>query len=362
MTHKHFPHWVAGRRYRGPIPEARTKWQAERAETKIRDSIYEGKYGKQVEAPTLRAFFEETYLPWSKANKRSWRHDEFRLRPLLQELGSRRLDEISVIQIERYKQNRLKATTRFDRPLSPASVNRELELLSGIFTYAIDTGLLIPNPCRKVRRLDEDNERTRYLSEEEEERLMAQLTGRREHLRRIVLLAIHTLMRKGELLSLRKVNLDFRRNVIWVVNSGRERTKGKKGRPVPMNSFVRAELLEQCRLTESEYVFPSDSKSGHLEDVKTAFTSACDDAGIRDFHFHDLRRTGATRLAEAGADAFYIQALLGHTDVKTSQVYALATSEGLRRAVESLTATKTEAVTLSPTPERPGKSAAAVSG
>jgi integrase len=97
-----------------------------------------------------------------------------------------------------------------------------------------------------------------------------------------------------------------------------------------------------------------------LEDVKTAFTNACADAKIEDFHFHDLRRTGATRLAEAGADAFYIQALLGHTDVKTSQIYALATSDGLRRAVESLTASKTKAVTLFPTPEKSGKSAAAV--
>jgi integrase len=132
---------------------------------------------------------------------------------------------------------------------------------------------------------------------------MAQLVGRREHLRRIVTLAIQTLMRKSELLSLRKVNLDFQRDIIWVVNSRRERTKGKRGRPVPMNSVVKAELLAQCRSSESEYVFPSDSKTGHLEDVKTAFNNACTDAKIADFHFHDLRRTGATRLAEKGADA-----------------------------------------------------------
>ncbi|HEX7999610.1 MAG TPA: site-specific integrase [Pyrinomonadaceae bacterium] len=258
--------WVSGRRYRGSIPEARTKWQAERAETKIRDSIYEGKFGKQVEAPTLGEFFDKTYFPWSKANKHSWRHDDFRSRPLLAAMGNKRLDEIGVIQIERYKQDRLKAKTRFDTPLSPASINQELELLSGIFTYAIDTGLLIPNPCRKVRRLDEDNEPSRYLSQDEEKRLLAQLTCRHEHLGRIVRLAIRTLMRKSELLSLRKVNVDFERNVIWVANSRRERTKGKRGRPIPMNSLVRAELLAQCGASESEYVFPSNSKTRHLED------------------------------------------------------------------------------------------------
>lgn len=351
--------WILGRRYRGSIPEARTKWQAERAETKIRDSIYDGKFGKRVEAPTLKEFFDKTYFPWSKANKRSWRHDEFRSRPLLAAMGKRRLDEIGVIQIERYKQDRLKDKTRYDTPLSPASINRELELLSGIFTYAIDTGLVIPNPCRKVRRLDEDNERSRYLSEDEEQRLMMQLTGRREHLQRIVTLAIHTLMRKSELLSLRKVNVDFQRNVIWVANSRRERTKGKRGRPVPMNSIVRTELLAQCQSSESEYVFPSASKTGHLEDVKTAFNNACTDAKIDDFHFHDLRRTGATRLAEKGADAFYIQALLGHTDARTSQIYTVATSDGLRNAVESLVAQPSKTVALFPAPKKKRAVAAA---
>ncbi len=92
----------------------------------------------------------------------------------------------------------------------------------------------------------------------------------------------------------------------------------------------------------------------------TAFTNACVEAKIEDFHFHDLRRTGATRLAEKGADAFYIQALLGHSDTKTSQIYALATSDGLRRGVESLVTKHSKTVTLFPTPENLEKSVTAV--
>jgi integrase len=246
--------------------------------------------------------------------------------------------------------------------LAPASVNRELELLSAIFSYALDLGVFVgTNPCRRVKRLDEDNERTRILFYEEEERLMAQLVDRRAHLAPIVQLALHTMLRKTELLSLRKGNLDFERGLIWASNSGGQRTKSKKSRPVPMNSLARQMLLELCRASESEYVFPNEETGSYIKDIKTAFTSACRDGKIKDLRFHDLRRTGATRLGEAGTDAFYITAILGHADVNTSQVYTIATNEGLRRAMESLTQKLRPTVTEVPTNEERLPERAAVS-
>jgi len=96
--------WVNGKRYRGSIPEARVKAQAERAENAIRDQIYQGKYGKQEPpAPLLRDFITDTFLPWSKVNKRTWLHDEYRSRPLIKALGNKPMDEISPILIEKYK-------------------------------------------------------------------------------------------------------------------------------------------------------------------------------------------------------------------------------------------------------------------
>src|SRR5687768_12676992 len=64
--------WISGKRYRGSVPEARVKAQAERAETAIRDQVYEGTYGmKKTPAPLLRNFITDTFLPWSKVNKRT---------------------------------------------------------------------------------------------------------------------------------------------------------------------------------------------------------------------------------------------------------------------------------------------------
>jgi integrase len=213
-------------------------------------------------------------------------------------------------------------------------------LLSGAYTLAIDNGHLLVNPCRKVRRLDEDNERARVLSHEEERRLMEQCTGRRKHLGRVIQLAIHTMLRRTELLSLRKEALDFERGLVWVLNSRRERTKSKRSRAVPMNSAALSILRELCEKSEGEYLFPNIKMGGYIKDVKTAFNSACEDAGIDGLTFHDLRRTGATRLGEGGANAFYISAVLGHADVKTSEIYTIASNEGLRRAMESLVSHK----------------------
>jgi hypothetical protein len=100
--------WIDGKRYRGSMPEVRVKAQAERAEITIRESVYEGKYGKSAKAPKLRDFIVETFLPWARENKRTWVHDEFRSRPLIEAMGSKRMDEISPILIEKYKRDRVR--------------------------------------------------------------------------------------------------------------------------------------------------------------------------------------------------------------------------------------------------------------
>src|SRR6185436_18002468 len=146
-------------------------------------------------------------------------------------------DQISPLLVEKFKKQRREPETRFKRERRPASVNRELAALSRIFSLAIDNGITDTNPCRKVKKLRENNERKRYLTSEEEGRLMGALTGRRAHLRPLVLLAINTGMRRGELLSLMWRNVDFQRGVIHVTN-----TKTGRDRDGPMNSEVRSIL------------------------------------------------------------------------------------------------------------------------
>jgi integrase len=162
------------------------------------------------------------------------------------------------------------------------------------------------------------------------------------YLRHIVQLAIHTGLHKSELLSLRWANVDFQRGLIHALNSQRERTKGKKNRSIPMNSTAREILLSLSARNMSEhlateYVFFNPMTETHLGNIKNGFAAACLDAKIEDFCFDDLRRTAATRLGDAGVNAFQIAAILGHADVETSKIYTISTDEGLKRAMESLT-------------------------
>jgi integrase len=329
--------WIDGKRYRGSLPEARVKAQAERAEVKIRDSVYEGTYGKRIKAPKLRDFVADTFMPWAKLNKRTWVHDEFRSRPLIQAMGNKALDEISPILIEKYKRDRRATKTVRGTLRASSTVNRELELLSKTFSLAIDLGLAIHNPCRKVKRFREDNERNRYLSDEEESRLMAVLNGPREALRPLVVLAIHSGMRRGELLSLRWANVDFERGLIHVMNSHREKTKTGHSRSIPMNEIARKELQAlHAESGDTEYVFVNRTTKKPRTELKRGFRTACREAKLEDFHFHDLRHTAATRLGDAGVDARRIMAILGHRCIQTSARYTHATDDGLRRAVEAL--------------------------
>jgi integrase len=196
---------------------------------------------------------------------------------------------------------------------------------------AVDHGLIENNPCRKVRKLRLDNQRIRYLSPQEEGRLMKALTGRKAHLRPLVVLAINTGMRRGELLNLTWERVDFSRDVIYVTN-----TKSGKDRVVPMNQLVRQELTGLRERADGEFVFVSKRTGLNLTEIKKGFNAACVEAEIENFRFHDLRHTAGTRLADAGADAFTIKEILGHGSIQTSARYVHATHEGKRRAVEAL--------------------------
>jgi integrase len=329
--HWYFDFQIKGKRYREAIPTATTKWQAEQAETKARSKIFDSLYGVLELGTQLFAdFVKDTYLPWAKVNKRSWRTDESVAAEWCAYFSGKTLREISQVEIEKYKLQRMHSITKRGTGRRPASVNIELAVLSRIFSLAVELQQGAFNPCHKVRKLRVDNRRNRYLSAEEEIALMSQLTKKRAHLKPIVKLALGTGMRRGELLSLSWDQVDFARGVVHVTN-----TKSGKDRMVPMSNAVRELLYWLYMARKSTYVFSSPKRKGNgIVDIKKAFVAACSDAGIVDFHFHDLRHTFATRLGDKGCTATTIAALLGHSNTQMTARYTHATDEALKAAVE----------------------------
>src|SRR6266498_2375170 len=288
-THWIYDFRVRGVRYRGAIPEARTKWQAEQA-----DAIY---------ASVLKDYFK-----------------------------GKALCEINPFLIEKFKHERIKTPTKKGTVRAHASVNREFETLSRLFNLAIAFKKAESNPCSRVKKFKLDNERYRYLLPEEEPVLMNVLTGKREHLKGMITVALGLGLRKREQLNLRRDQVDFSRNVVVAT-----KTKGRKNREIPMdvlNPEVREILLKLCSgRRPDDYVFGNPETSKPFTDIKRSFHTACRMARIDGLWWHDLRATFCTRLALAGYETLTIMSLMGHKDLKTTMRYIRAVQ--LQRNVRS---------------------------
>lgn len=255
---------------------------------------------------------------YAKANKKSWLTDEFRLRNLLDFFGEYQLKAITPLLIEKFKASRLDAGN------SKSTVNRYLALLKIVFRLAADWGYSDSSPLKNVRLFSEkDTQKERYLTDAEERALLEHSTPR---LRPIVLFALHTGMRRGEILSLKWADVDLSRKVIRV-----ETAKNGRTRFIPINSTLSEELdkLRSAR-GKSTLVFPYKS-------VRTAFENACKKAKLA-LRFHDLRHTFATRLVEKGVDLITVQHLLGHHSVTMTQRYTHSSDDRKMSAVQLLAA------------------------
>ncbi len=294
---------------------------------KVRAQIVEGRFFETLEEKTRT--FEELmvrYLTDHAAKKSEPRHYHGYAKRLTAFFGGRTLAEITPKLIADYK------ARRYAAGLKPASINRELASLKKAFNLAVrEWEWCRENPVSKVSMERENNQRDRWLSVEEEARL---LQGCAPWLQELVTFALHTGMRMGEILELTWRGVDVSRRTVTVF-----RSKNGERRTIPVNQTVLFVLKEKATLRslKTDLVFCSkvftSMESGHL---RRSFRLALSKARIDDFHFHDLRHTFATRLVQAGVDLYKVQRLLGHKSPIMTQRYAHHYPESLREGVEIL--------------------------
>ena len=267
--------------------------------------------------------YAEQYLDYSKANK-AWstynRQDRISIARLKAYFKDKYIYEITPQMIEKYKAKRLEK-------VKPATVNRELACLKHMFTMAIKWGYVKTNPAKEVKLLKEPPGRLRYLKPEEVKALLASCP---DHIRPIVVTALNTGMRKGELQELKWADVDFKNRKITVINA-----KNNESRVIPINKTLYNELYPLSKRSKGEYVF-SDKNGRPYGDIKKSFLKALEKAEIEDFRFHDLRHTFGSYLVMQGVDLKTVQQIMGHKDIRMTMRYAHLSPEHVQKAVETL--------------------------
>ena len=315
---------------------------------------------KAAKVDTLKAYLAHEYGPWVEAHRKDGKATLARLTAcFVSEFGDKKLSELNAWIIEKWRSNRLKSGIR------PATVNRDLTAIKAALSKAVEWRFIPAHPLADLKPSKVDHAgKVRFLSDDEEASLLQALNEREErkrterdngnqwrqarkktalpsftgqyadHLMPLVILALNTGMRRGELLTLAWADIDLPRALLTVNG---DTAKSGKTRHIPLNTDATAalETWQQTTGQAQGLIFLND-EGKQLASVKTAFNRLLANAGIENFRFHDLRHTFASKLVMAGVDLNTVRELLGHSDIKMTLRYALLAPEHKALAVARL--------------------------
>jgi integrase len=251
--------------------------------------------------------FADMYLERVVPLMKSIRTERDRVKRWMRQFATRPLGQITRAEIEAWRRERMSKCR-------PATINRDLSRLRHMLNLAVEWELLEESPMQGIKFLRENNARTRYLSLEECQRLIASCIA--PHIRALVGVALHSGMRLGEILNLRWYDLDFASGFILVRDS-----KNGESRHVPMDATLSALFRAYPHRLGTDLVF-SSSRGGRIVDVRTGFLNSCKRAELTDLHFHDLRHTFASQFVMAGGDLYILKEILGHKSLAMTTRYS----------------------------------------
>jgi len=211
--------------------------------------------------------------------------------------------EIPILRLNKAQAEEFRRRRQTNKQLKDATVNRDLSVLRRVLYWALDESLILVNPLARMRMARERRTRRQVLSVEEEERLLAVAPA---HLQAMIIAALDTGMRRGEITSQRWEHIDFSRRLLFVTRS---KTPQGEDREIPLSQRL-CDLLVRTR-KEDGIVFTYQGNPVRI--IKTTWRSTLRRAGIRHIRFHDLRHTFNTRLMEAGVMQEVRMALMGHS-------------------------------------------------
>ena len=302
--------------------------------------------GKEIEQNTLSNFVTFQYQPWAIANLKSGQSSVDRVNTSFPKFLNQPLSTVTIQKVERWRTNKLKSGSK------PTTVNRIVNSLRAVLTKAVEWEYLLVHPLAKLKALKEDTSpNIRYLSEDEEKRLLEALAQRDQELKSgrsrgnvhrqkrgydlmtdlqsytyadrmtpLVMLSLKTGMRRGELFDLEwhNVNLD-QKNITVEAHTA----KSNKTRHIPLSPTALSTLTawKEQTLTTVGRVFPSDDGE-RLDNVRKSWATILDSARIVSFRWHDIRHDFASKLVMKGVPLNTVRELCGHSKIDTTLRYA----------------------------------------
>ncbi len=335
------PRWRVRVRVKGHPIQTRTfdrKTDATFWASKIESDLRRGKHvpnRKELERTLTEAIdrYISEELPTKKRNKDK-RHVITRLSWWKGQVGSYTLVSLTPEVILDHKKRFLAVVkNRNGNPIAPATINRYLATLSAVLKTAKNEWHWIErNPISNVSKGDESTGRTRFLSEVERNQLLeACKASKSKFLYPVVVLALSTGMRKGEILNLTWDCVDLKREKILIKDS-----KNSEQRTVGLSSHALDLVVElsKVRRIDSNFVFPG--RGMKPADIEAAWQGAREQAELKDFRFHDLRHSAASQFLESGATLAQLAEILGHKTLQMVKRYSHLSDEHAAGLVERM--------------------------
>jgi len=315
---------------------------------------------KSKKLETLGGFIKNKYKDWVITNRKTGHEIITSLSRDFEHLFTRNMSDITAWDIQKWSTEKLK------QGLKPATINRRVVTLKAVLSKAVEWDVISKHPLTKVKPLKVDQKsRVRFLSDAEETRLLNALDSREQRIRQqrinangwrelrgyephkdlskvtfadylkpMVLLALNTGMRRGEIFDLTWKNVDLKNRTITIEGFA---AKSGSTRHVPLNKTSLGMLIAWANQTSSEgLVFKSPVTKRRFTTIKKAWKELCKEAKIADFRLHDCRHHFASKLVMSGIDLNTVRELLGHSELAMTLRYSHLAPQHKLQAVECL--------------------------
>lgn len=319
-----------GTRIKERLPEGTTKKDAERVEIKLKSDLMFQSHGigDERRAVTFERFIADTFGYVADGfDKQRKERTALLVKAAMPYFKGKLMRNIKAADIERFKASRVDLMTMHGTPRKPATVEREMSIISSIFSMAVKNDVIDYNPCGRVTKLSFDNVQDRVLRREHEDLFFSHI--KTEWAADVCKMVLNTGMRQNDLMHLTRFAVRLDENCIRLVQG-----KTKRRVEIPLNSIAR-EILERRMSIKRDLLFASPVTKTEGGSVRMTMLRACVKAKIPPLTIRDLRRTFATRVIQGGADAVTVARLLGHSGLQMVSRY-VRTVELMQNAVDSL--------------------------